>query len=78
MQAFTTVVQVDPDTVSKLVNFIGDLYNEKSSTSAFISECQKFIASSQVDGVLLKILEQKDLIFQTDSDKGDLKSIFII
>lgn len=75
MSSFTSLVNVDADTAPKLAEFIAAQYADASTAAAFTTECEKLIASSSYNALVLKFIEQNELILSLENE-GDIEGYF--
>lgn len=75
MSAYTTLVNVDTDTSSKLIQFIGASFKKNDAGTAFTSQCGELIESSNFEALIEKIIEQKEIILTMD-DERDAESCY--
>lgn len=68
MASFTTLVNVDADTASKLCHMISQLM--VADGEQYFNTCRGMIESNQTDALIEKIMEQKDVILALDSEIG--------
>ena len=69
MASNTSLVSVDAvDTALTLNEFISR--QVVSDSSSFATECKAFVDSAQTESLIAKYLEQTDVIFALDNEKG--------
>lgn len=73
----TTLVNVDVDTASKLVQYISQLGNEDVIDTAFCAECQTLIDKHDINGLIVKLMSKQSTIFAID-DTIEIENIFAI
>jgi len=75
MSAYCSLVNVDADTASKLVEFVAAQLGEGSPAATFKGECDKLLASESYSTLVLKLLEKHEVILALENE-GDVEGFF--
>jgi len=70
MSAYTTLVNVDTDTSSKLIQFVAASFKKNDLGAIFVTQCGELIESSNIEALISKIMEQKEVILSMDDERG--------
>ncbi len=68
MTSYTTLVNVDRDTPTKLAHFVSQLLPNNSQE--FYAECTDLIEKSETQALIKKILDHGDYLLAMDRDTG--------
>jgi hypothetical protein len=74
MASYTTLVDVDADTASKLAQYVSTLIGGTEGTD-FNTACKKLIEDSKTEDLVAKFLQQNKAIFAIEND-GDVVGFF--
>ena len=75
MSAYCSLVNVDADTASKLVEFVAAQLGEGAPATTFKGECDKLLASESYSTLVLKLLEKHEVILALENE-GDVEGFF--
>lgn len=70
MTTYTTLVNVDADTASKLAFFIASKLPTPEATELFNKECLELIQKVASQELVNKLLEQNDIILSLENNEG--------
>lgn len=67
--SFTTLVNIDAEATTKVVDFIGSMLG--ASREHFVKDCSALLEKEQSEGLMEKFLEATSLILDLETDAGN-------